>query len=135
MDGYTDDTTIADEEALWRRIPPGWIVSDSNQGGVRPSSQAFHDNADGSPMSVFLEKVMRQIGRVPDDALRGHEHFSLATITAGLARACKQGVAKDPEPDQPAHAVVFGKKTKKGVCRKLAEGSEWVIPPPDQIIK
>jgi hypothetical protein len=39
------------------------------------------------------------------------------------------GIARDPLPDEPAHALVFGKKTK-AVKSRLAKGSSWVVPPP-----
>lgn len=131
MDGYRDDPTILDDAALWRRIPPQHFVPDPNLGVVRPSSAAFEDSPDGSPMSVFLAEIVEKTGRKADDTLVGHAGYALSAFTAGLARHCKQGVACDPEPAEPAHAVVFGKKTKS-ISRTLAKGSEWVIPPPDR---
>ena len=50
-------------------------------------------------------------------------------VAAGLARSKKQGVARDPHPDEPAHALVFGNKTAS-VSRALAKGSVWVTEPP-----
>jgi hypothetical protein len=64
--------------------------------------------------------------------LAGTEGFALAAVTAGLARECGQGIARDPLPDQPAHALVFaqrGTKTKS-VMRRLAKAARWVIEPP-----
>lgn len=79
-------------------------------------------------MSVLLAEVMERSGRTEGDALAGHSGFGLASITAGLARICEQGVAPDPVPDEPAHAVVFGKKTQ-AVKRRLAKEAVWVIKP------
>lgn len=134
MDGYCDDPTIQDAAALWRRIPPCHFVPDDNLGTVRPSSAAFEDTKKPSysPMSVLLASVMSDTKRGPEDALTGHAGFALASITAGLARRCHQGVARDPEPDEPAHAIVFGTKTKS-IRRTLAKASEWVIPPVDRL--
>jgi hypothetical protein len=80
-------------------------------------------------MSVVLGEVLAQTGRSPDSVLAGHEGFALASVTAGLARECSQGIAREPLPDEPAHAVVFGDKPKR-IQRKLAQDSRWVIPPP-----
>ena len=131
MDGYRDDPTILDDAALWRRIPPWHFVPDQNLGVVRPSSAAFENDPDGNPMSVFLAEIVERTGRKAEDALVGHRDYALSAFTAGLARRCKQGVASDPVPDEPAHAVVFGKKTKS-ISRTLAKGSEWIIPPADR---
>ena len=79
-------------------------------------------------MSVFLAKIVEGTGRKAEDTLVGLAGFALSAFTAGLARDHKQGVARDPEPDELAHAVVFGKKPRS-VIKGLAKGSEWVIPP------
>jgi hypothetical protein len=126
--GYSDDPTIHDEAELWRRIPPWHFVKDENVGQVRPSKAAFDNHQNGSPMSVVLADVVTESGRDPSAVLAGHEGFALAAITAGLARQCEQGVARGPLSDEPAHAVVFGKKTD-GVKKRLARGSRWIVPP------
>jgi hypothetical protein len=38
---------------------------------------------------------------------------------------------RDPTNDEPAHALVFGKKTRN-VQRKLAKGAHWIISPPSE---
>ena len=124
-DEYSDDPTIPDDAELWRRIPPWHFVPDENLGQIRPSSAAFEDHPDGSPMSVLLAAEAGD----PQHALAGHQEFALASITAALVRGLGLGVAKDPLPDEPAHAVVFGKKNKR-VSRRLAIGSRWIVPPP-----
>jgi hypothetical protein len=124
-DDYSDDPTIPDDAELWRRIPPWHFVPDENSGQIRPSSAAFEDHPDGSPMSVFLAAEARDLRH----ALAGHQGFALASITAALARGLGLGIAKEPLPDEPAHAVVFGRKNKR-VSRRLALGSRWIIPPP-----
>jgi hypothetical protein len=127
---YRDDPAILDEADLWRRIPPKHFVKDDNLGQVRPSSAAFENHPNGSPMSVVLADAVIASSRAPDAVLTGHEGFALAAITAGLARECEQGIAREPLPDEPAHAVVFGKKTNS-VKKRLAKGSRWVVPPID----
>jgi hypothetical protein len=120
---YQDDTTIQDEDDLWRRIPPNWIVPDENRGGWRPASQAFNDHPDGSPMSVKLAKEERI-----EDVMASHSGFFLVAISAGLARQCEQKVARDPLPDNSAPAVVVGKK-KGSVRAKFAKEARWVVAP------
>ena len=95
---------------------------------LRPSKAAFYNDEDGSPMSAALADLVLASGRSPHHFMTGHEGFALASITAGLARSKDQGVARDPQPNEPAHALVFGKKTAS-VSRALAKGSVWVIEP------
>jgi len=68
-----------------------------------------------------------ELGRTPESVLEGHEGLALAVISAGLARQNKQGVVKDPLPDEPAHAHVIGKKKK--ASRVMAKASQWVVDP------
>jgi hypothetical protein len=126
---YSDDPTILDEAELWRRIPPWHFVKDENRGQVRPSKAAFDNHPDGSPMSVVLAEMVTESGRGPAAVLTRHEGFALAAITAGLVRTCEQGVTREPLSDEPAHAVVFGRKTDS-IKKKLARGSRWIVPPP-----
>ena len=80
-------------------------------------------------MSVLLSDLMLASDRGPSDAIANLERFALAAITAGLARQLDQTVAHEPDEDEPAHAVVIGKKTSK-VRKRFAKEAEWVIPPP-----
>lgn len=123
-----DDSTILDEAELWRRIHPEWVVPDENTGGFRLSSAAFDDSPDGSPTSVLLVDIVRETGRDEEDVLAGFDGYTLASVTAGDARGCKQGIARDPLPNEPAHAYVFGSKTKS-LKRCLARHAQWIIPP------
>jgi len=83
--GYSDDLTVPNEAQLLRRIPPWYFIKDENSGQIRPSSAAFGNHPNGSPMSVILADLLAQAGRDPEAALVGHEEFALASITAGLA--------------------------------------------------
>jgi hypothetical protein len=98
--------------------PPWHFIHDENLGQIRPSSAAFEGHPNGSPMSVLLAA---EAGN-PQNALVGHQGFALASITAALAREQGLGVARDPRPDEPAHAMVFGKKNKR-ISRRLAMGA------------
>jgi len=122
---YTNDPTILDNDELWRRVFPGWWIWDENLDRVRPTSQVFQNSKGSSAMSVFLAN---EIGD-PVNVLEGYPDYVLASITADLARQCRQGVARDTNPEKPAHALVFGKKTGS-VKDQFANGATWVVPPP-----
>ena len=124
----SDDKSIIDDEQLFRRIPPEWVVDDPKTGGKRPSSQAFQDNRDGSPMSVQLQEVLEENQIPVETIIEGHENFSVASITAGFARKNSQGIIRAPLDNDPAHAEVFGKKPKS-VMRNFSHNSIWIIPP------
>jgi hypothetical protein len=128
---YRDDPTIGDDAPLWRRIPPWHFVFDENLGRWRPSSAAFEDHPDRSPMSVLLGQDVLNQGRTAGSVLEGHQGFGLAAIAAGLARRNRQGVMRKPRPDEPAHAEVFGKKTG-AVKKAFVRNCYWVLPPPEK---
>lgn len=122
----SDDHTIVDGAVLWRRIHPRWVVRADDQGN-RVSSAAFDNSPDGSSTSVLLADIVTETGRSATDVLLGFEGYGLASLTAGAARSCHQGVVRDPVEDEPAHAIVFGNKTR-GNRRCLAESAAWAIP-------
>lgn len=137
---YEDDKSIRDECELLRRVqvrPDISIVLDENLGRWRPSSAAFRDHRNGSPMSVVLRDDLENENRSLEEILHGHEGFALASITAGFARQCNQKIVRDPLPDEPAHAHVIGNKKK--VSRKMAKEAVWIfepnVPAPQSLIK
>jgi len=127
-----DDKSIADGTLLLRRVPtkPNLnVVWDANLGCWRPSSASFENDKDGSPMSVQLSDTLDELRLPMETALKGHEKgFSLAAITAGVARKYDQGIVRDPTEDEPAHGLVIGEKTKH-ISRKLAKSFRWIVPP------
>lgn len=129
---YKDDTSVTNETLLLRRIPskPNLnVVWDGNLGCWRPSSASFENDVDGSPMSIQLSDTLTQLGLPLEQALAGHEEgFSLAAFTAAVARESGQVIVRDPTPEEPAHGLVAGKKTKS-ISRKLAKQFRWIVPP------
>lgn len=135
-ENYENDATIEDDEVLLRRIYPGsgsWIY-DQNLGRTRPTSQAFNDHPNGSPMSVHLSSVLAHHGLESKIVLEGHEGFALVSITAGLVRQCNQVIVRKPLAGDPAHAEVIGNKTP-GVRKKMARNAVWVFPPPSHGVR
>jgi hypothetical protein len=121
-----DDATIADDTQCYRRITPHQLVPDDNTGCQRVSSGAF-DNED---LSVALGDKIEEDDRTPGSVLVNYPGEYLVSFTAGVARAVAQIIYREPEPDEPAHGIVFGKK-KKSVKRALHDACAWVVQPPD----
>jgi hypothetical protein len=127
--GAKDDDSIEDAARLLRRIEPHQFIYDGNLERYRPTSAAFGDHPDGSPMSVQLADVLAGLGLSEESVLFGHDGFLMASIKARLARQQEQGIYRLPQENEPARAEVFGKKTK-GVSRAFSKAAEWVVPPP-----
>jgi hypothetical protein len=125
---YRDDPSITASAELWRRIPPWHCTFDENLGRWRPSTAAFEDHPDGSPMSVVLADDLKASGRGTDEVLAAYPDFALAAITAGLARECGQIIARDPLEDEPAHAVVVGSKSR-AIRKRFSLECRWVVLP------
>lgn len=123
-----DDASVVDEAELWRRIHPSWIVRDENRSGLRVSSAAFDDSPDGSPTSILLAQLVHDTGRDETDVLLGFDGYALASLAAAGARGCGHGIARDPLPEEPAHACLLGRKTKSSK-RCLSRCSAWAIIP------
>ena len=123
-----DDPTIADEAPLWRRVPPCHVIFDQNLGRFRPSSAAFENHPNGTPMSVLLGGELVDSGRSAESILSGYHDFSLVSFPALVARNNGQAIVRRPLPDEPAHAEVVGRKSG-AVKKALVRASEWVVPP------
>jgi hypothetical protein len=132
---YPDDPSISGSTELLRRIPPAQIIFDQNLQRHRPTSQAFRDDLDEDPMSVYLSSILAHEGRPPSAVLAGHDGFALASVTAQLARSLSQTVHPDPLPDETSHAVVCGNKEsggKNAPRKRFAEAAVWVVAPPNK---
>lgn len=92
----------------------------------RPSSEAFRDDPDGHPMSVFIESES-----VLDYVLAGHTGFKVASVGVAFVRSLQFAVARDPLPSNfpPGHAVVIGDKRARKRDKKLAKQSQCVLGP------
>lgn len=113
--GPADDGSIENDVELWRRIPPSqWVSDDSVEGRFRASSANFDDDE----LSVV---IARECTGGLATLLDGHEHFGVASFTAGEARTLGWGVVRDPDDLLPGHALVLGKKSHKKGKQKLAK--------------
>lgn len=123
-----DDISISDETRLYRRIHPKHFVRDSNTNQVRPSSAAFSNSTDGSPMSVALGDTLHELGRTPESVVEAYPNFALACLPARFPRTLNQTICRCPVAEEPAHGGVGGNKTPS-VKRKLREAAAWHVPP------
>jgi hypothetical protein len=119
---HFDDPDTSDEARLFRRIHLTHIV-EGGGGKSEVSSAAFHD----VELSINLERVMQAAGREPKDSLKDRPDDLLVSVTAGVCRQNGQIVGPDPQPEEPAHGYVFGKKTKR-IKRALRDAAEWIVP-------
>jgi len=121
-----DDPAIPDSEHLYRGIAAPQIHPD----GTRPSSTAFIINRKDPHVSVDRASLC-----TPEDTLTGLEKsIAVAQLQARSARAVTIGVASDPLPQNPAHALIIRdlsltKPEWKRRARKLAKACTWVIAP------
>jgi hypothetical protein len=119
-----DNSDIADDCGLLRRVTPNQIVPDDNVGGRRLSSGAFRDRA----LSVDAECLLNADGLDWQFSLRDHPDFFLVRIKAGLARQHQQTVQHRKVPDNDYHAEVSGRKSDP-ICNELRKAAEWVKKP------
>jgi hypothetical protein len=125
MQPRIDDSSIGDEERLWRRIIPQWIVQ-AEDGKLRPSSAAFLDGHTGE-VSVHIAALTDE-----DKALEDRPNDSLVEIKAGLPRSLGHAIVRDPTEKDPSHALICpppGRtgKPRKSDARKMAQSAEWIV--------
>jgi hypothetical protein len=123
---YQDDLTILDSEVLLRRVPSRHVIWDKKYAQWRAASSAFEDHDNGTPMSVVIEGEVSAQGRQPDSVIANFPTYSLVRFSAGEARQLGLGLIRSPLADEPAHAEIFGKKTK-AVKKKLSLFATWVV--------
>jgi hypothetical protein len=120
---------LADNDEVWRRVPPEKVIFDSNIGTFRPTKDSFNDHPNGTPMSAFLARECRD----PQAALEGNEGFALVAIRVQTIHECNQVVVSaDREGLPPGHVHITGKKTDS-VRKKFAKECRWVVEPSDEL--
>lgn len=128
MDPILDDSSIQNTDHVWRRIPPYHLVFDDNHNKFRPSSAAFEDHPNGSPMSAQLASVLKTMGISPEAALKNYPKFGLVSLSVKLLRDTGQSIAFQPRQDQPGHVEVSGNKTKS-IRRRWAKECQLLVVP------
>ncbi len=141
---YEDDSSVPDEEVLYRLIIPSNTSYDEAGQAVRAATNAFQDYPEdrledvGVPavaVSIYLESVMKVRGTTVEDLLaRRDGPYGMASIKAGEARAESQGIVRWPTEQDPEHGMIFclsGAKKSGGQSRRLAKVSTIVVAPPE----
>jgi hypothetical protein len=125
-DDALDDPSIPDRAALWRRIAPRkeWVIFDENLGASRATSAAFRD----ASLSVILGDEVIESGRTVAGLLIPYPNYGMVEFAAELARRLGQIVRRDPTPEEPAHALVAGVKTRK-TSSAFAKAARWIVRP------
>ncbi len=118
-----DDATIPDDAIVWRFVSPHQIVTGKDGEGVQPSTGAFDDSSDGDPMSAVLASEGRDAASIVPTTCPG---AGVVAFTAGYLRSLGLELERAPEPDEPDHIVVRGKKTKS-VTKALKRAADWVV--------
>ncbi|MGH9837472.1 MAG: hypothetical protein ACREEM_01665 [Blastocatellia bacterium] len=92
-----DDLSIPDDDLLWRRLRPDWVIP--TEDGFRISSAAFKDGR--HEVSVDLAAQTTQ-----EKTLAGFPNQGLAEIKAGFPRSLGHAIIRDPIVNNPAHALI-----------------------------
>lgn len=115
-----DDPTIPGEAIVWRRINRIHLVPAER----RPSSAAFSDSSDGTPMSATLATPTSN----PVAYAARWNAFGVVGISVQRLRELGLGVTRAPTDEDPDHVSIHGEK-KKSVARALAKEAQWVFEP------
>ena len=118
--GTTDDPTIPGDAVVWRRIHRLHDVPSER----RPSSAAFTDSTDGTPMSATLVTA----GADPAAYATRWVAHGVVAISVQQLRDLGLGVTKAPTDDDPDHVSIHGEK-KKAITGSLAKVAKWVVEP------
>jgi hypothetical protein len=102
---------------------------------VRPSAEAFRDDRDGSPLSVYLQSVVDDLGLSAGDVVAGKGiGWGVSATSVDLLNNEEQEVVPDPvvdseilHPCDAAHAVVVGDKSAKARRNRIAAASRIVF--------
>lgn len=98
---------------------------DQNLGRRRPTSNAFNDDKDGSPLSATIANEAPGTHVL----LNGHPSYGIAVIEANWLRAGGQKLIREPEEGNPAHIVVVGSKKDKKFRDELARRALILVMP------
>lgn len=105
---------IEDDDLLYRRIAPEFIKPN----GELASPVYMRDGRPDDAVSVDLARFTSPA----ESAARGPRAtgYTLAAIRAGDLRGQGFTVRHDPQPDNPAHALIDGVRSKADIRRLLA---------------
>lgn len=113
-DEIQDDTTIPDNERLWRRVFPSAIHTDEETNELRAQSGAFRDHR--GPLSVDIASLTTL-----EASLIQGPGMQMAEFSAKTARNAGCKIRRDPLPGDPAHALIYGTHRNGGLSGREAQ--------------
>ncbi len=120
----TPHARIADDEELWRRLPPQhWMLDEKMMPPMRRISSAAFDDPE---MSVV---VARACAGGEATLLAGHDGFGIARFTARDVRDLGGEVVWAPDDALPGHAHVTGFGERRDRKKRKALGERCRIDP------
>jgi hypothetical protein len=118
-----DDSTISDEEVIWRRVHEKEVTPDDNLNKKRPSSATFLQKDQLTDLSVYIASEASSIDAVMQE---GNQKY-LVSLSAKFIRSLDLGIIRDKATGGPGHAAITGNKTHKKRSA-MAKNAEWVPP-------
>lgn len=115
----TQPSHLEDSQAVMRRVRESEVTTDSNNGPLRPSSDAFIQDGPDGPTSVYLASET-----TPERITQGYPKTYVAEVEIGAIRALGLDVQRDPVPDDTGHCNITGRKTRSK-ARAIARSSRW----------
>ena len=122
VSAFTNDSTIDDNEIIWRRIHQFQVVDDPNLNRKRPSTAGF-DNGRDIPLSVYIASEAQS----PQVVMQDGKEKLLVALIVGFVRQLGLGIIRDSSSGGLGHALLIGKKTK-GMLNSMAKTATWVVP-------
>ncbi|HEU5406233.1 MAG TPA: hypothetical protein VFU48_00595 [Nitrospira sp.] len=112
----SDDPNILDEDDLWRRLRPDWVINDN--GAIRISSAAFWQDGEVGEISVNVARLTTK-----DKLLANHPTHEIGAIEAGYPRReLGFSVAFEEDPGNDGHAHLYPPVGATKSARKRAGG-------------
>ena len=108
-----DDPSIGDEERLWRRVHPKQIDLSSETGEPEVSSGAFSTREELS-IAISSQTTLETF-------VFNYPEHSVVEFTAGAARVLGCSVVRDPLPNDPAHALLCGPRSRGRLTQSQKE--------------
>lgn len=119
-----DDVSIPPSAALWRRIFEEDIYPDPKLCRKRANSGSLFDG--DAPMSVDLAMLTTL-----DEVNKRGEGMAIAEFTVDAVRQADCKIVRDPLPENPAHALIYGNHANggptQGQAGKIAKQSKVVF--------
>ena len=120
MTSSTQEGRLEDSQIVMRRVRDYEIITDSNDGPPRPSSNAFIQDGPDGDVSVYLESET-----TPAHITREHPGTYVVEVEISAIRAQGLDVERDPVLGDPGHCNITGRKSR-GKARAIARSSRWV---------